>query len=93
MKTGIFLFFFFFFNSFFGRASECSCSPDDDLTIRHLIDSDLMFKGHLITKRTEFFPDLGYRYVATFFIDELISGTPKSETVDIEFGYDWDYCV
>lgn len=92
MKLGTLLFFFFFLNPFFGRASECSCSQDDDLNIRHLIESDLMFKGHLVTKRTEFFPNLGYRYVATFFIDELISGTPKSDTVDIEFGYDYGYC-
>jgi len=92
MKTGFFLFFFFFLNPFFGRASECGCYPGDDLNIRHLIEADLLFKGHLTTKRTEFFPNLGYRYVATFFIDELISGTPKSDTVDIEFGYDWDYC-
>ncbi|MFZ9189419.1 MAG: hypothetical protein ACO21G_12610, partial [Algoriphagus sp.] len=92
MKINILICLFFFLNPVFGRASECGCYPGDDLTIRHLVEADLLFKGHLITKRTEFFPNLGYRYVATFFIDELISGTPKSETVDIEFGYDWDYC-
>jgi hypothetical protein len=93
MKTGIFLFFIFFFNPFFGRASECVCDLDEDfLSVRQLFNAELVFKGHLVSKRTEYFSDLGYRYVATFFIDELISGNPQSETVDIEYGYDWD-CV
>ncbi len=93
MKTAIFLFFIFFLNPFFGRASECGCDLEEDfLSVRQLFDAELVFKGHLVSKRTEYFSDLGYRYVATFFIDELISGTPESETVDIEYGYDWD-CV
>ena len=94
MKIRILICFVFFLTPFFGRASECVCDLEEDFfSVRQLYDAELVFKGHLISKRTEFFSDLGYRYVATFFIDELISGTPQSETVDIEFGYDWDYCV
>lgn len=70
----------------FGVASECGCDFTGNLSIRQLIEADLVFKGHVITKRTEVFPDLGYRFVATFFIDELISWPVGSDTVDIEFG-------
>jgi hypothetical protein len=80
------------FTPFFGYASECGCNPGQDLNIRQLIESDLIFKGHVITKRTEHFPGLGYSFVATFLIDELISGKTESDTVDIEYGYGEDYC-
>ena len=86
------LIFFIWLNASFPNASECGCDPNADLSIRQLIDADLIFKGHVITKRTELFPELGYRYVATFSIDELISGNPESSTVDIEFGYGDDFC-
>lgn len=86
------LIFFIWFNASLANASECGCDPNADLNIRQFIDADLVFKGHVVTKRTEFFPELGYRYVATFFIDELISGNPESSTVDIEFGYGDDFC-
>ena len=74
------------------KASECDCDQDTDLSIRHLIEADLIFRGHVVSKRTEFFPGIGYRFVATFFIDESISGNVESETVDVEFGYGEDYC-
>jgi hypothetical protein len=76
----------------FSKDSECGCDPRADLSIRQLIEADLIFKGHVINKRTEYFPGLGYSYVATFFIDELIRGNTEFETVDIEYGYGSDYC-
>lgn len=85
MRVVIF-FILVFANSFFSNASECSCVPDFDLSINQLIDADIAFKGHLISIRREYFVDLGFREVATFFIDELISGHFESNTIDIEFG-------
>lgn len=89
---GFLLIFFLWFNAPFGNASECGCDPNADLSIRQMIDADLIFKGHVITKRTEFFPELGFSNVANFLIDELIGGNPDSEIVDIEFGYADDFC-
>lgn len=88
----ILLLLFVFFNLEVVKASECGCDPNADLSIRQLIEADLIFRGHVITKRTEHFPDLGYSFVATFFIDELISGKTESDTVDIEYGYGGEYC-
>lgn len=91
MKVILFLF-LVSFNPIFANASECGCDPGEDLSIRQLIEADLSFKGHVINKRTEHFPGLGYSFVATFLIDELISGIAESDTVDIEFGYGEGYC-
>lgn len=88
----ILLLLFLVLSSAVGEASECGCDPSADLSIRQFIDADLIFKGHVIAKRTEFFSELGYSFVATFSIDELISGNPESSTIDIEFGYGDDFC-
>lgn len=84
---------FLFLNHTIGNASECSCDPFADLSIRQMTDADLIFKGHVINKRTEYFPSLGYRYVATFRIDEVISEKPQSYLIEIEYGYGETYCL
>jgi hypothetical protein len=88
----ILLLLFLVLSSAVAEASECGCDPSADLRIRQLIEADVIFKGQVITKRTVYFPDIGYRYVATFRIEELISGNSMSDTLEIEFGYDGDYC-
>jgi hypothetical protein len=88
----ILLLLFLVLSSAVAEASECGCDPSADLNIRLLKEADVIFKGQMITKRTVYFPDLGYRYVATFRIEELISGNSMSDTLDIEFGYGEDYC-
>jgi hypothetical protein len=90
--SGALVLIFLFLVTTLGKASECGCDQNADLNIRQLVEADLVFKGHVVTKRTEFFPELGYRFVATFFIDKLIGGSVESETVDIEFGYGEAYC-
>lgn len=79
-------------NPFFWEVSECGCDPTSDLSIRQLIEGDLIFKGQMVDKRTEYFPEIGYNYVATFTIDELITGEVESNTVDINFGYGDTFC-
>lgn len=84
---------FFLWSATLEGTSECSCDPAADLRIGQLQDADLIFKGHVINKRTEYFPSLGYRYVATFVIDDVISGKPQSSLIEIEYGYGETYCL
>lgn len=78
----------FFWNNYsFSANTECVCSSEDDLTIKQVVDADLIFRGIVIDQKTIKFPGLGYQYVSTFKITEVLRGVHENDTVDIIIGY------
>jgi len=75
----------------FAKDSECVCSESNDLTIKQVVDADLIFRGTVIDRHTEKFPGLGYQYVAKFQVAEFIRGEYEERFVEVIIGYG-NYC-
>lgn len=84
---GIWLIIFFSILIPFSKDTECACDPAADLTVSLLVKSDLVFKGQLLEKRTEYFTGIGYRRMAVFQVNELVRGEWTESTVEI--GYEF----
>ncbi|MEP1088902.1 hypothetical protein [Algoriphagus sp.] len=89
----VFLFFILFssWTLAFAKNTECVCSTSDDLTIKQVVDADLVFRGTVIDQHTEKFPGLGYQYVAKFEVAEFIRGEYEERFVEVIIGYG-HYC-
>jgi len=73
------------------KDTECTCIESDDLTIKQVVDADLVFRGTVIDQHTEKFPGLGYQYVAKFQVAELIRGEHDERFIEVIIGYG-NYC-
>jgi hypothetical protein len=85
----IFLFGFLFlcWTYAYSISTECICSKSDDLSIKQVVDADMIFRGKIISKRTEKALEFGYQIVATFQIAEQIRGEYKERSVEVIIGY------